>query len=201
MMFLLARMFQNKNLTTYILLTVVFALGILSFGGTGSVYGERNRKIKCVAHLWFCQNGNLSPAITPRLTLMFQWQARKFIIENTSNSMIVFKGVCVVQTSSVCIHSVNVLIYLSTGQVITASIADIIANYSYKDILRKLAREKQTDVAPASYDDSYLGEIHYSRYLWFLERQTYYMQREILLLSYLMLFGILCKFFLFLLAQ
>ncbi|XP_037693560.1 integrin alpha-8 isoform X2 [Choloepus didactylus] len=43
------------------------------------------------------------------------------------------------------------------GQVITASIADIIANYSFKNILRKLAREKQTDVAPASYDDSYLG--------------------------------------------
>ncbi|XP_040823802.1 integrin alpha-8 isoform X2 [Ochotona curzoniae] len=42
------------------------------------------------------------------------------------------------------------------GQVITASIADIIANYSFKDILRKLAGEKQTDVAPASYDDSYL---------------------------------------------
>lgn len=71
-----------------------------------------------------------------------------------------------------CIHSVNVLIYLNTGQVITASIADIIANYSFKDILRKLAREKQTDVAPASYDDSYLGETHCSRYLWFLERQT-----------------------------
>ncbi|XP_057643430.1 integrin alpha-8 isoform X2 [Chionomys nivalis] len=43
------------------------------------------------------------------------------------------------------------------GQVITASIADIIANYSFKNILRKLAGEKQTDVAPASYDDSYLG--------------------------------------------
>lgn len=43
------------------------------------------------------------------------------------------------------------------GQVITVSIADIIANYSFKDILRKLAAEKQTDVAPASYDDSYLG--------------------------------------------
>ncbi|CAH7294024.1 Itga8 [Phodopus roborovskii] len=43
------------------------------------------------------------------------------------------------------------------GQVITVSIADIIANYSFKDILRKLAGEKQTDVAPASYDDSYLG--------------------------------------------
>uniref|UniRef100_A0A8C2R836 Integrin alpha-2 domain-containing protein n=1 Tax=Capra hircus TaxID=9925 RepID=A0A8C2R836_CAPHI len=42
------------------------------------------------------------------------------------------------------------------GQVITASIADIIANYSFKDILRKLAGEKQTEVAPASYDDSYL---------------------------------------------
>uniref|UniRef100_A0A8D0PGI5 Integrin alpha-8 n=1 Tax=Sus scrofa TaxID=9823 RepID=A0A8D0PGI5_PIG len=48
------------------------------------------------------------------------------------------------------------------GQVITASIADIIANYSFKDILRKLAGEKQTEVAPASYDDSYLGEIHRS---------------------------------------
>ncbi|XP_024433777.1 integrin alpha-8 [Desmodus rotundus] len=43
------------------------------------------------------------------------------------------------------------------GQVITASIADIIANYSFKDILRRLTREKQTEVAPASYDDSYLG--------------------------------------------
>ncbi|XP_044534855.1 integrin alpha-8 [Gracilinanus agilis] len=43
------------------------------------------------------------------------------------------------------------------GQVITANIADIIANYSFKDILRKLTREKQTEVAPASYDDSYLG--------------------------------------------
>uniref|UniRef100_G3TFK7 Integrin alpha-8 n=1 Tax=Loxodonta africana TaxID=9785 RepID=G3TFK7_LOXAF len=42
-------------------------------------------------------------------------------------------------------------------QSVTSSIADIIANYSFKDILRKLAREKQTDVAPASYDDSYLG--------------------------------------------
>uniref|UniRef100_A0A2K5DV49 Integrin alpha-8 n=1 Tax=Aotus nancymaae TaxID=37293 RepID=A0A2K5DV49_AOTNA len=42
------------------------------------------------------------------------------------------------------------------GQVITASVADIIANYSFKDILRKLAGEKQTEVAPASYDDSYL---------------------------------------------
>ncbi|KFO74810.1 Integrin alpha-8, partial [Cuculus canorus] len=43
------------------------------------------------------------------------------------------------------------------GQVITASIADIIANYSFKDILRKLAREKQTGVAPPSYDDNYMG--------------------------------------------
>ncbi|XP_068013072.1 integrin alpha-8 [Melanerpes formicivorus] len=43
------------------------------------------------------------------------------------------------------------------GQVITASVADIIANYSFKDILRKLAREKQTGVAPASYDDNYMG--------------------------------------------
>uniref|UniRef100_A0A452U8G5 Integrin subunit alpha 8 n=1 Tax=Ursus maritimus TaxID=29073 RepID=A0A452U8G5_URSMA len=51
------------------------------------------------------------------------------------------------------------------GQVITASIADIIANYSFKDILRKLAREKQTDVAPASYDDSYLGESHYMTFI------------------------------------
>ncbi|KAI1242682.1 hypothetical protein IHE44_0000221 [Lamprotornis superbus] len=42
------------------------------------------------------------------------------------------------------------------SQVITASIADIIANYSFKDILRKLAREKQTGVAPPSYDDNYM---------------------------------------------
>uniref|UniRef100_A0A8C0V3K3 Integrin subunit alpha 8 n=1 Tax=Cyanistes caeruleus TaxID=156563 RepID=A0A8C0V3K3_CYACU len=45
------------------------------------------------------------------------------------------------------------------GQVITASIADIIANYSFKDILRKLAREKQTGVAPPSYDDNYMGKV------------------------------------------
>ena len=63
------------------------------------------------------------------------------------------------------IRSINLLICLSTGQVITASIADIIANYSFKDILRKLAGEKQTEVAPASYDDSYLGEMHCLRYL------------------------------------
>nr|XP_010589007.1 integrin alpha-8 [Loxodonta africana] len=43
------------------------------------------------------------------------------------------------------------------GMFLRVNIADIIANYSFKDILRKLAREKQTDVAPASYDDSYLG--------------------------------------------
>ena len=63
------------------------------------------------------------------------------------------------------IHSINLLICSSTGQVIMASIADIIANYSFKDILRKLAGEKQTEVAPASYDDSYLGEMHCLRYL------------------------------------
>uniref|UniRef100_A0A8C5J8K5 Integrin subunit alpha 8 n=1 Tax=Junco hyemalis TaxID=40217 RepID=A0A8C5J8K5_JUNHY len=45
------------------------------------------------------------------------------------------------------------------GQVITASVADIIANYSFKDILRKLAREKQTGVAPPSYDDNYMGKL------------------------------------------
>uniref|UniRef100_A0A8C3L6D5 Integrin subunit alpha 8 n=1 Tax=Chrysolophus pictus TaxID=9089 RepID=A0A8C3L6D5_CHRPC len=45
------------------------------------------------------------------------------------------------------------------GQVITASIADIIANYSFKDILRKLAREKQTGVAPPTYDDNYMGKL------------------------------------------
>ncbi|KFR13405.1 Integrin alpha-8, partial [Opisthocomus hoazin] len=43
------------------------------------------------------------------------------------------------------------------GQVITANIGDIITNYSFKDILRKLAREKQTGVAPPSYDDNYMG--------------------------------------------
>lgn len=71
-----------------------------------------------------------------------------------------------------CIRLVHVLLCSRTGQVITASIADIIANYSFKDILRKLAGEKQTDVAPASYDDSYLGKNHCSRYLYFLTRQA-----------------------------
>lgn len=71
-----------------------------------------------------------------------------------------------------CIHSVDVLLCSHIGQVITASIADIIANYSFKDILRKLAGEKQTDVAPASYDDSYLGKNLCSRYLYFLTRQA-----------------------------
>lgn len=92
---------------------------------------------------------------------------RKFIIENASNFMITFKGVCVVQRFR---HVVNVIICLNAGQVITASIADIIENYSFKDILRKLAREKQTQVAPTSNDDSYLGEItHFGS----LKRQTY----------------------------
>lgn len=48
---------------------------------------------------------------------------------------------------------------MNAGQVITASVADIITNYSFKDILRKLAREKQTGVAPPSYDDNYLGKL------------------------------------------
>uniref|UniRef100_A0A2K5PAS3 Integrin subunit alpha 8 n=1 Tax=Cebus imitator TaxID=2715852 RepID=A0A2K5PAS3_CEBIM len=60
-----------------------------------------------------------------------------------------------------CIYLVNILIC----QVITASVADIIANYSFKDILRKLAGEKQTEVAPASYDDSYLGKTPYMTFI------------------------------------
>lgn len=48
---------------------------------------------------------------------------------------------------------------LNPGQVITASIADIITNYSFKDILRKLAHEKQTGVAPPTYDDNYMGKL------------------------------------------
>lgn len=92
------------------------------------------------------------------------------------------------------IHSINLLICLTTGQVITASIADIIANYSFKDILRKLAGEKQTEVAPASYDDSYLGEMHCLRYLWFLKRKVYEMLRQILSLTYLIIYGTLWKF-------
>uniref|UniRef100_G3TR91 Integrin subunit alpha 8 n=1 Tax=Loxodonta africana TaxID=9785 RepID=G3TR91_LOXAF len=47
--------------------------------------------------------------------------------------------------------------YWQAQQLVFLSQQYIIANYSFKDILRKLAREKQTDVAPASYDDSYLG--------------------------------------------
>uniref|UniRef100_A0A8C8RDR5 Integrin subunit alpha 8 n=1 Tax=Pelusios castaneus TaxID=367368 RepID=A0A8C8RDR5_9SAUR len=46
------------------------------------------------------------------------------------------------------------------GQVITTSVVDIITNYSFKDILRKLTREKQTGVAPPIYDDNYLGKIY-----------------------------------------
>lgn len=82
--------------------------------------------------------------------------AGKFFFENASNSMITLKGVCVLQRFR---RAVNVITCLNAGQVITASIADIIENYSFKDILRKLAREKQTQVAPTSNDDSYLGEI------------------------------------------
>ncbi|KAJ7322280.1 hypothetical protein JRQ81_018567 [Phrynocephalus forsythii] len=43
------------------------------------------------------------------------------------------------------------------GQIITSSVADIITDYSFKNILRKLSREKQTGVAPSIYDDNYLG--------------------------------------------
>ncbi|XP_072859222.2 integrin alpha-8 isoform X2 [Pogona vitticeps] len=43
------------------------------------------------------------------------------------------------------------------GQIITSSVADIITGYSFKNILRKLSREKQTGVAPSIYDDNYLG--------------------------------------------
>lgn len=92
---------------------------------------------------------------------------RKSIIENASNFMITFKGMCVVQRFR---HAVKVIICLNAGQVITASIADIIENYSFKDILRKLAREKQTQVASTSNDDSYLGEI---THFCFLKRKTY----------------------------
>lgn len=91
-----------------------------------------------------------------RLQLAVLMAGRKSIVENASNSIITFKGVCVVQRFR---HAVNVIICLNAGQVITASIADIIDNYSFKDILRKLAREKQTQVASTSNDDSYLGEI------------------------------------------
>ncbi|MEE6466707.1 hypothetical protein FKM82_007028 [Ascaphus truei] len=43
------------------------------------------------------------------------------------------------------------------GQVITASIADIIRDYSFKDIIRNVAGEKQTTMAQSVYDDNYLG--------------------------------------------
>ncbi|XP_034985549.2 integrin alpha-8 isoform X1 [Zootoca vivipara] len=43
------------------------------------------------------------------------------------------------------------------GQIITSSIADIITDYSFKNIMKKLSREKQTGVAPSIYDDNYLG--------------------------------------------
>lgn len=96
-------------------------------------------------------------------SLQLSWLARNSIVEDAGNPMIVFKGVCVAQMFRH--YLVNLSICLNAGQVITASIADIIANYSFKDILRKLTREKQTEVAPASYDDSYLGEVHCSGHL------------------------------------
>ncbi|XP_030055842.1 integrin alpha-8 [Microcaecilia unicolor] len=43
------------------------------------------------------------------------------------------------------------------GQVITTSIAEIITNYSFKNMLRQLKGEKQTGVAPSNFDDNYLG--------------------------------------------
>ncbi|KAE8596150.1 hypothetical protein XENTR_v10015988 [Xenopus tropicalis] len=43
------------------------------------------------------------------------------------------------------------------GQVFTASIADIIKDYSFKSIIRKISGEKQTKMAQSAYDDSYLG--------------------------------------------
>uniref|UniRef100_A0A8C6XHJ2 Integrin subunit alpha 8 n=1 Tax=Naja naja TaxID=35670 RepID=A0A8C6XHJ2_NAJNA len=46
------------------------------------------------------------------------------------------------------------------GQVITSSIADVIIDYSFKNILRKLLQEKQTGVAPSIYDDNYLGKLY-----------------------------------------
>lgn len=76
---------------------------------------------------------------------------------------------------------------------ITASIADIIANYSFKDILRKLAREKQTEVAPASYDDSYLGEIH-ARDICGCSKDNVLNVDANSILHVLLLFGILFKF-------
>uniref|UniRef100_A0A803TYF2 Integrin subunit alpha 8 n=1 Tax=Anolis carolinensis TaxID=28377 RepID=A0A803TYF2_ANOCA len=45
------------------------------------------------------------------------------------------------------------------GQIITSSVADIITDYSFKNILRKLSQEKQTGVAPSVYDDNYLGKL------------------------------------------
>ncbi|XP_063308544.1 integrin alpha-8 [Pelobates fuscus] len=43
------------------------------------------------------------------------------------------------------------------GQIFTASIAEIIRGYSFRNIIRNLVGEKQTRMAPSEYDDSYLG--------------------------------------------
>ncbi|KAM8967136.1 integrin alpha-8 [Pelodytes ibericus] len=43
------------------------------------------------------------------------------------------------------------------GQVFTASIANIIKDYSFKSIIRKMVGEKQTKMAQSEYDDNYLG--------------------------------------------
>ncbi|KPP61434.1 hypothetical protein Z043_120467, partial [Scleropages formosus] len=45
----------------------------------------------------------------------------------------------------------------SSGQVITAGVAEILNGYSLKAILRKVSGEKQTAAASDSHDDSYLG--------------------------------------------
>ncbi|XP_077346975.1 integrin alpha-8 [Lithobates pipiens] len=43
------------------------------------------------------------------------------------------------------------------GQVFSVSIAEIIRGYSFKEIVREVARERRTKVADSTYDDSYLG--------------------------------------------
>uniref|UniRef100_A0A8C6SX13 Integrin, alpha 8 n=1 Tax=Neogobius melanostomus TaxID=47308 RepID=A0A8C6SX13_9GOBI len=50
-----------------------------------------------------------------------------------------------------------------TGQVMTAGIAEILNGYSLKAVLRRVAGEKYTRAAEDTNDDSYLGNLHFTR--------------------------------------
>lgn len=49
---------------------------------------------------------------------------------------------------------------VSTGQVMTTGIAEILNGYSLKAVLRRVPGEKHTRAAEETHDDSYLGKRH-----------------------------------------